>query len=161
MHPNEELLITFYSCFQNRDATGMTECYAPGVVFSDPVFQSLNGKRANAMWHMLLKRSKDFELTFRDVQADDQKGTAHWEARYTYSATGRKVLNIVEAQFQFQDGKIIVHHDTFDLWKWAAQALGMNGKLLGWTPFVQKAIRQGAAQTLDTYIARKGDNIEA
>jgi hypothetical protein len=32
--------------------------------------------------------------------------------------------------------------------------LGMNGHLLGWTPFMQNAIRRKAAQTLDIYISK-------
>lgn len=151
MHPNEELLTTFYTCFQQRDPAGMAACYHPEIVFSDPVFQTLKGERATAMWHMLIGRSKDIALNFSKIQADEQQGSAHWEASYTYSATQRKVLNIVNAQFRFQDGLIILHQDTFDLWKWAAQALGTSGRLLGWTPFMQKTIRQKAAQALDAY----------
>ena len=154
MHPNEELLKKFYTCFQQRDADGMTACYHAEVVFSDPVFQALKGERAIAMWHMLIGRSKDIEITFGDIQADEQSGVAHWKARYTYSATGRKVHNVIDARFRFQEGRILVHHDTFDIWKWASQALGLSGRLLGWTPFMQKAIRRKAAQTLDAYIER-------
>jgi hypothetical protein len=79
---------------------------------------------------------------------------AHWKARYTYSVTGRKVHNVVNARLRFQEGRIFVHYDTFDLWKWASQALGMSGHLLGWTPFMQNAIHRKAAQTLDIYISK-------
>ena len=151
MHSNEELLEKFYTCFQRREPDGMIECYHQDVVFSDPVFQTLKGERASAMWHMLLGRSKDIEIIFGDIQADEQSGSAHWEARYIYSATGRKVHNVINAQFHFQQESILVHNDTFDLWKWASQALGVSGRLLGWTPFMQKAIRHKAAQTLDAY----------
>ena len=154
MHPNEELLKTFYTCFQRREPAGMTACYHPEVVFSDPVFQTLKGERASAMWHMLIGRSKDIEILFGDIQADEQSGSAHWEARYTYSATGRKVQNVVQAQFGFQEGSILVHQDTFDLWKWAAQALGISGRLFGWTPLMQQTIQRKAAQTLDAYMER-------
>jgi hypothetical protein len=154
MHPNEELIKTFYTCFQQKNPAGMTACYHPEVVFSDPVFQTLKGERASAMWNMLVGRSKDIEISFVEVQADEQQGSAHWEAIYTYSSTGRKVHNVVNARFRFQDGQVILHQDTFDLWKWAGQALGTSGRLLGWTPFMQKTIRQKAAQTLDAYIAR-------
>jgi len=154
MHPNAELIKKFYTCFQQRDPDGMTACYRPEIVFSDPVFQTLKGERAIAMWHMLIGRSKDIEITFGDIQADDERGSAHWEATYTYSATGRKVHNVINAQFRFQDGSILAHHDTFDLWKWASQALGLSGRLLGWTPFMQQAIRRRAGQALDDYIGR-------
>lgn len=152
MHPNEELIKTFYTCFQQRNPAGMTACYHPEIVFSDPVFQTLKGERAIAMWHMLVGRSKDMEISFGAIQADEQQGSAHWEASYTYSATGRKVHNVVNAQFRFQEGHIVLHQDTFELWKWASQALGTSGGLLGWTPFLQRTIRQKAAQALDAYI---------
>ncbi len=152
MHPNEELIKTFYTCFQQRNPVGMTACYHPEIVFSDPVFQTLKGERAIAMWHMLLGSSKEMEISFGEIQANEQQGSAHWEASYTYSATSRKVHNVVNAQFRFQEGRIVLHQDTFDLWKWAAQALGTGGRLLGWTPFLQRTIRQKAAQTLDAYI---------
>jgi ketosteroid isomerase-like protein len=154
MHPNEELLKKFYTCFQQRDADGMTACYHAEVVFSDPVFQTLKGERAVAMWHMLIGRSKDIEVVFGDIQADEERGRAHWEASYTYSATGRKVLNVINARFRFQDGRIVVHDDSFDIWKWASQALGVSGRLLGWTPFMQQAIRRRAGQALDAYVGR-------
>ncbi len=155
MHPNEELLKTFYTSFQRRDPDAMTACYLPNVVFYDPVFQALRGKRAIAMWHMLIERSKDLEIIIGDIQADDLSGSAHWEANYTYSATGRKVHNVIDARFYFQEGKIFVHQDAFDIWKWASQALGMSGRLFGWTPFMQQVIRRTAARTLDGYMARE------
>jgi hypothetical protein len=132
----------------------MTACYHPEIVFSDPVFQTLKGERAIAMWHMLVGRSKDIEISFGQIQADEHQGSAHWEASYTYSATSRRVHNVVNAQFCFQEGHIVLHQDTFDLWTWASQALGIGGRLLGWTPFLQHTIRQKAAQTLDAYIER-------
>ena len=154
MHPNEEMIKIFYTSFQQRDPAGMTACYHPEIVFSDPIFQTLKGERASAMWHMLIGGSKDLALSFGEIQADDQQGSAHWEAHYTYGATGRKVHNVVSARFRFQEGRMLVHQDTFDLWKWASQALGTGGRLFGWTPFLQQTIRQKAAQTLDAYIAR-------
>jgi limonene-1,2-epoxide hydrolase len=152
MHPNEELLNKFYTCFQQRDPDTMTACYHPKIVFSDPIFQTLKGERAIAMWHMLIGSSKDMEITFRDIRADEQQGTAHWEAKYTYGPAQRQMHNIVNAQFRFQDGKILVHQDIFDLRTWATQALGTPGRLFGWTPFIQQTIRRKAAQALDAYI---------
>lgn len=152
MHPNEELLTRFYTCFQQKDVAGMAACYHPDAEFTDPIFQTLKRERAVAMWQMLLGRSKDIQIIFSNVQADEQQGKAHWDAHYTYSATGHKVHNIVDAQFRLQDGLILIHKDTFDLAKWAVQALGLTGRLLGWTPFMQQTIRRNAAKTLDTYI---------
>src|SRR5258706_15585665 len=106
MHPNEQLITDFYTAFNNHDAAGMIACYASDIVFTDPVFMELHGKEAKAMWQMLAGRSKDLTLVFNNVHADDKTGTAHWEATYTFSSTGRKVLNVIDAVFEFKDGKI-------------------------------------------------------
>jgi ketosteroid isomerase-like protein len=151
MHPNARLIETFYTSFQKRDAEGMVACYHPDVRFSDPVFHELQGARACAMWRMLCKRASDLQIEFRDVQADDRTGSAHWEARYLFSATGRKVHNVIDAKFEFRDGKIVRHADTFDLWRWAGMALGPKGKLLGWLPPIQRAIHQKAVRGLDEF----------
>jgi ketosteroid isomerase-like protein len=154
-HPNAALIERFYTAFARRDVDAMLACYAPDVTFSDPVFQTLKGERAGAMWRMLAGRSQDLKVAASDIQAGDAHGSAHWVALYTYSATGRHVRNIVNASFQFRDGRILVHQDSFSLWKWAAQALGPSGQYLGWTPFVRGAIRRNAAKALDVYIQRR------
>ncbi len=153
-HPNAEAIGRFYTAFQKRDPDGMIAEYHAQVRFSDPVFQDLQGDRARGMWRMLAERAKDIVLEFRDVDADDTMGGAHWEARYTFSATGRKVHNVIEARFGFHEGKIIEHVDSFDLWRWASMALGPTGKLLGWAPFVQNGIRKRALEGLDAFMAR-------
>ncbi|MFT4771922.1 MAG: hypothetical protein ACI9D1_001957, partial [Cryomorphaceae bacterium] len=76
------------------------------------------------------------------VKASDQAGSAHWEAKYTFSKTGRKVHNSIDATFEFSDGKIIKHTDDFDLKKWAKQAMGLKGALLGGTGFFKKKLQE-------------------
>jgi ketosteroid isomerase-like protein len=105
-HRNEELVRDFYTCFANRDARGMAACYHRDVEFSDEVFIELEGARAKAMWQMLCERGKDLKIEFRDIQADDSTGRAHWEAWYTFSPTGRRVHNQIDARFEFRGGKI-------------------------------------------------------
>jgi ketosteroid isomerase-like protein len=156
MHPNAELIQSFYKAFQKRDAAAMAACYAPDVLFSDPVFQDLRGDRARAMWQMLCERGKDLELEFSGVEANDQVGRADWQAWYTFSGTGRSVHNRITARFEIADGKIKIHRDTFNLWAWSSQALGLKGRLLGWAPPVQSAIRKQAAKSLDDYMVKRG-----
>ena len=43
MHPNAQLIETFYNAFAVRDHAAMTACYQPNVAFSDEVF-TLKGK---------------------------------------------------------------------------------------------------------------------
>src|SRR5215467_14306106 len=154
MHPNEELIQQFYKCFQNRDYKGMAECYHDDIEFSDAVFTDLKGNKAKAMWQMLCERATDLDITVSNIEADEKQGRAHWEAIYTFSKTGRKVHNKIEADFQFREGKIIKHKDRFDLWKWAGMALGIKGQILGWLPTVQGAIRKEASSNLEKYIKR-------
>ena len=152
---NEETIQRFYTAFQKRDAAGMAACYAPDVQFSDPVFTDLKGAQAGAMWKMLVERGKDTKIEFRDVRADATTGSAHWEAWYTFSTTGRKVHNIIDATFEFRDDKIVKHTDRFDLHRWAGLALGLPGKLLGWTPLLQNKIRAMAAKGHTEYLAKR------
>ena len=150
-HANAELIRRFYTAFQQLDAESMAACYTEDVHFRDPAFGELHGREAADMWRMLCQRARDFSLTFDGITADDQRGTAHWVATYTFSQTGNQVVNHIEANFRFRDGKIVEHRDHFDLWRWAGQALGIKGLLLGWAPFVQNAIRQQAAKGLAAF----------
>ncbi|AIO28533.1 nuclear transport factor 2 family protein [Burkholderia cepacia] len=154
-HPHTELIQRFYTAFQQRDIDAMLACYADDVVFSDPAFGELRGDLARDMWRMLVARAQDFSLTFSDVAADQQAGRAEWIAHYRFITTGRMVVNRIDARFRFRDGRIVEHRDSFDLWRWARQALGLKGALLGWTPFVQRAIRAQARKNLDAYRARR------
>src|ERR1044071_4366738 len=152
MHPNENLIETFYTSFQKLDAEAMSRCYHPDIRFSDPFFTNLSGAEASGMWRMLCSQAKNFELTFSDIQANDQTGKAHWEAQYDFSATGRRVHNKIDAEFEFRDGKIIKHTDTFDFWKWSRMALGPIGFLLGWTPLVRKKVQRQARERLSKFM---------
>lgn len=148
MHTNEELIQKFYSAFQNLDAANMAACYAHDVQFSDPVFPCLQGQEASDMWRMLCVRAQDFSLQFDGIVADDKSGRAHWIATYTFSPTGPRVVNHIQASFEFKDGKILSHQDRFDLWKWSRQALGIKGLLLGWSPLLKHAIQKQAGRGL-------------
>ena len=145
-----------YAAFQRRDHVAMASCYAPDAHFSDPVFTDVRGARIAAMWQMLCERATDLRLDVLHVAADREHGSAHWSARYTFSRTGRPVHNIIHARFRFADGKISWHRDTFSLYRWARQALGLKGVLLGWSPPVQAAIRVEAERNLDAFIADRG-----
>ena len=150
---NVQLIDGFYAAFARRDAVTMAAAYAPDARFTDPVFD-LAGPQVGAMWAMLCERGKDLKVVWRDVHADDARGTAHWDADYTFSGTGRPVHNAIDAAFTFRDGLIATHVDSFDLWRWTRMALGAKGVLLGWTPFVRNAIRGQARRGLDAWMQR-------
>ena len=156
MHPNAQLVTDFYAAFQRRDGEAMAACYHRDVCFSDPVFPDLRGERAGAMWKMLCERATDLAVEARDITADDARGSAVWDARYTFGGTGRRVHNRIRATFEFADGVIVRHRDEFDLYRWARQALGPAGVLLGWTPLVRAKIRRTAAAALERHLAASG-----
>jgi ketosteroid isomerase-like protein len=111
----------------------MIACYHKDIHFEDPAFGVLKGEHAGNMWRMLCasQKDKEFTVTFSDITYQDGKGSAHWEAQYHFSKTGRKVHNKIDATFEFKDGKISKHIDTFNLHRWASQAMGFKGMLLG------------------------------
>jgi hypothetical protein len=152
MHPHEELIENFYTSFQKLDAEAMVRCYHADIRFSDPVFPALSKAEVGEMWKMLCSQAKNFDLTFASIEANDQLGKAHWEAQYDFSATGRRVHNKIEAEFEFQDGKIIKHTDTFSFWKWSSMALGPVGLLLGWTPLLRKKVQKQARGRLARFM---------
>src|SRR5687768_3808365 len=114
MTSNTQLIEQFYSAFQKKDYKTMQDCYADKATFSDPVFQSLNSEQVRAMWEMLCLRGKDLEIKFKDVKANQVEGSAVWTAGYTFSPTGRYVVNQITASFKFDSGKIVEHTDHFD-----------------------------------------------
>lgn len=152
MNPNQQIIEEFYAGFASGHAETMVSCYHSDIVFHDPAFGTLRGKDVSDMWHMLIERSKgNLEIEFSNVQANEISGSAQWVATYLFSKTNRKVVNQVEASFEFKDGLIIRHTDHFDIWKWSTQALGFSGLLLGWTGFLQRKIRRQALQSLRAY----------
>ena len=147
----EDLIAAFYTAFQNRDGGYMAACYHAEATFSDPVF-TLDATEVGAMWRMFCQRSTDLEITFQDIRSQGETATAHWEARYTFSTTGRFVHNRIDARFRFQGGKIIEHVDRFPFWAWSRMALGTPGTLLGWTPLVRNKVRRMAQHNLQAFM---------
>lgn len=153
-HPNAALVARFYTALARRDAAAMIACYGAGARFSDPVFPDLNRAEVAAMWAMLCARGKDLAVEASGIAADDAAGCARWVATYTFSATGRRVVNVIDATFAFRDGLIVVHEDRFDLYRWLRQAQGWTGVLAGWLPPVQAAVRRQARRALGAWMAR-------
>jgi ketosteroid isomerase-like protein len=154
--PNESLIERFYDAFSQRDGAAMAACYAPHASFSDPVFPDLQGTEPGAMWRMLTSQGTDLRVELLDHEADGDRGSARWRAHYTFSQTGRPVVNDVRASFRFAGGLIAEHRDDFDFYRWARQALGPSGILLGWTPLVRSAVRRRARAGLEEFLAREG-----
>lgn len=146
----------FYAAFAALDHAAMQDCYAADARFDDEAF-SLQGREAiGAMWRMLCTatQAKGMAHWRLDASAITDR-SAHWEAHYLFSATGRRVHNIIDAEFEFDaQGRITRHRDRFDFWRWSRQALGAPGLLLGWTPFLRGQVRARAARQLQQFMAK-------
>ena len=153
-HPNAAAIERFYRAFDARDAATMNELYAPDATFSDPAFGTLDGEQVRAMWTMLTGQADDLSIVASGVRADDTSGSAHWQATYTFTATGRKVVNEIDATFRFRDGKVVEHRDDFSFWRWSRQALGPAALVLGSNPVGHTLVRRRARAQLDSYMVR-------
>lgn len=142
----------FYGAFARRDGEAMGRFYHPEVVFDDPAFGELSHREVTAMWKMLCGRAKDLVIDLRSSAADGDGGRALWEAKYTFTKTGRPVHNVVTAHFTFREGLIVRHQDVFDFWRWSSMALGLPGRLLGWSPIIKKAVRKETKGALEAYL---------
>lgn len=142
-----EIITSFYTAFQQLNVDKMVSYYHDDIEFTDPGFGTLRGDDAKNMWRMICSRAKDFSLEFSNIT----ENSAHWEPVYTFSATGNKVTNIIDATFEFKDGKISKHVDVFNLHKWASQALGFKGRLLGGTKFFKKKLNKQTQTLLAEY----------
>ncbi|GCL66247.1 nuclear transport factor 2 family protein [Pseudaquabacterium pictum] len=144
----------FYAAFAQLDGDAMQACYAEDASFDDEAFSLRGRAQVGGMWRMLCgaTRAKGADVWRLEVR-DITDRSAHWEAHYRFSTTGRMVHNIIEADIQCgPDGLIRIHRDSFDFWRWSRQALGTPGLLLGWTPFLRAKVRTTAAANLQKFL---------
>jgi hypothetical protein len=156
---NQATIERFYAAFGQCNGAAMTAEYAGDAHFRDPAFGDLHGADIGAMWRMLTSRATDLVIELHEHEADGETGSAHWIARYTFGATGRPVVNDIQAKFRFDgDGKIADHVDDFDFRRWAKQALGPKGTLVALLPPLRAKV---SAQALDQLEAFKRDETGA
>ncbi|MEP1094718.1 MAG: nuclear transport factor 2 family protein [Cyclobacteriaceae bacterium] len=152
---SKQVLESFYNAFADGDAAKMGSYYHENAVFNDPAFKNLNAGEVRAMWEMLIERSNGkLDIEHHSIIADDQIGQCTWEAKYLFSKTGNQVHNIIHSTMEFEDGLIKLHNDHFNFWRWSSMALGMPGKLLGWTPYLKGKVSSMAMKSLRDYISR-------
>lgn len=144
----------FYEAFMVRDHYTMGLLYAENATFSDPVFPLLNALGARTMWKMLLSQADDLAIEVNILEDTPTRARVQWSAYYSFGATGRRVINRIQTDMAISNGRIVRHVDQFSLWRWARQALGLKGLLLGWSPMVRKRIQAQAARSLNEF-ARK------
>ena len=150
-----DTITRFYAAFAQLDGDTMQACYAADASFDDEAFSLRGREQVGGMWRMLCsgtraKAAADWRLAVRDIT----DSSAHWDAWYRFTATGRLVHNSIDARFDIgPDGLIRRHQDSFDFWRWSRQALGAPGLLLGWTPFLRAKVRATAAGNLQKFLA--------
>jgi ketosteroid isomerase-like protein len=154
-----DLIPSLYAAFADLDPEGMKRSYAEDATFDDPAFSLRGRDEIVGMWSMLCDavraNGRDvWQLRLVEYRSDESTGHARWEARYRFSATGRIVHNRIDAQFELRDGLIWRHRDEFNFHRWARQALGPIGWLLGATPWLEQKVRTQAASNLARYLAK-------
>jgi uncharacterized protein len=138
-------LTHLYDALARRDGAAMAALYAPDATFEDPVFR-LRGSDIGRMWIGLTRRAKAFAISYTVAQAGSGHGTVEWTARYL--AGRRPVVNVILSEIQFESGKIVRQVDRFDFPRWAAQALGLPGRLFGRFTWFRRAISWRAMRRL-------------
>lgn len=153
---NEEIITKFYNAFTNHNAEIMASFYDDNIEFEDPAFGILKGKKAKIMWKMLIEISKgNLNISFDNIKSDKNFGSVDWKAEYIFSQTKRKVVNNVHAEFEFQNGKIIKHKDSFDFYKWSCQALGIIGCFVGKSKIFKFIFKRKTNSMLNNYISQQ------
>jgi ketosteroid isomerase-like protein len=144
-----------YGALGRRDGAAMAACYAPDASFTDPVFE-LRGREIGAMWTMLCARARDLAVECANVTADGAQGRSDLDARYLFTATGRRVHNRIHSEFTFDGGRIAVHRDHFDMSRWLRMAIGPVTLLPGMSRVLARRVRTQARRSLDEWIERHG-----
>jgi len=158
---NAKTIDAFYEAFARRDGAAMAAMYHDDAVFHDEAFGTLRGKEIGAMWMMLTRSAKDLKVEHSDVRGTEKGGTAHWDATYPFSLTGRQVKNSIDATIEIKDGKIISHNDKFSFPAWATQAFGLErfgfiGRMIAGSSLTQGALRMFARKGLKDFMQKKG-----
>lgn len=149
-----EIATRFYTAFQQKNAPAMIENYHPQLKFNDPAFGNLSYSEASAMWKMLCESAKDLKIEFEVLKAEEDYVESKWIANYKFSKTNRLVKNEIIAQMHLEDGLVIKHVDIFNLHKWAKQALGFKGLLLGGTKFFKNKLHNQTGRQLKKYMVK-------
>lgn len=140
------LLTRLYDALARRDGDAMAALYAPQATFEDPVFR-LRGPDIGRMWIGLTRRARDFGVSYTIAQADSDRGTVEWTARYLFAGR-RPVVNAILSEIEVEDGRIVRQRDRFDFPRWAAQALGLPGRLFGRFAWFRRAVSRRAMRQL-------------
>ena len=129
-HAYAELLQRLFAGLKLHDHEKMATCYHEQATFRDIAFDLRGRKTIHAMWHMISET--DLRTTFHVTQANEQSGSVRLVDEYTFTSTGRRVRNVIDSRFRFENGLIREQQDSCDARLWGAMALGgVSGFLAG------------------------------
>ena len=149
MHPHALLLERLFTSLNRRDHNAIAECYHTNATFRDIAFDLHGKEEIHNMWRMIC--AGDIRATFEVVQADDEQGRVRLIDEYTFSDTGRKVRNVIDSQFRFDDHLVIEHRDVCDPRAWASMAIGGVGGFLAGRVAVLREVK--ARRKLAKFVA--------
>lgn len=144
------LLTKLYTCLDQKDYAGMSECYHPKATFHDIAFSLCGKLHIQAMWHMISET--DLRATFRILKVDGGRGVVDLTDRYTFTDTGYFIHNEIRSTFQFRDELIIEHRDVCNRFLWAIQSSGPFKGTFAY--FFPSLIRRKGKKKLEDFIAR-------
>ena len=132
MHANGVLLQRLFTALDDHDHATMAGCYHPAATLRDIAFDLSGRPEIHGMWHMICENT-DIRATFEVLHADDLKGRVALVDHYTFTDTPRKVRNVIDARFRFENGLIVQHQDHCDARAWAGMAFsgGVRAFLAG------------------------------
>jgi ketosteroid isomerase-like protein len=139
-----EILTRFYEALSRRDGETMASLYSKDATFEDEVYR-LQGEDVGKMWRGLMSKAKTLTVSYTIAKAGSGNGTVEWTARYDFPGGG-PVVNVILSELELENGKIVSQRDRFDFRRWAAQALGTKGKLLGRFEWFRRAVSRTAAK---------------
>src|SRR5690242_2102272 len=99
IEPLTHLIQHFYESFARKDHAAMAACYSDSAVFSDPVFPQLDATHVRGMWRMFCRPDGDLRIELASSELNGNVGKARWIAHYPFPATGRRVVNVIDASF--------------------------------------------------------------
>lgn len=143
MHANEQLLTRLFDCLNAHDHQGMADCYHEQATFRDIAFSLAGQQQIHAMWEMICSDNdqgkSDIVVEEKEISANDSTGRAVVVDEYTFRDTQRRVVNQINSEFEFRDGKIIKQLDRCDPVSWASQAIGgFRGFIAGHLAFIRR-----------------------
>ena len=147
MADNASVIRELYEALDRHDGEAMARLYAPDGRFKDPAFGELSGAEAGDMWRMLTGRAEDLKRRARRALGRGRHGHRPLDRHATRSARAGRWSTTSTPRFRFRDGLIVEHEDSFSFWRWARQALGPAGLMLGLPP-MNRLVRRRAREDL-------------